>query len=98
MNLFSSGHQVKEINFEICPDNSRKFVNNCVKSITQSYIQDILPPNSVDNNTDAILLNVIYCKGQLNRTFELDLTPNVKASKKAKKDKKHSGKNFNNGH
>lgn len=98
MNLFSSGHQVKEINFDICPENARKFANNCVRSITQNRIQDILPSNSINSNTDAILLNVIYCKGRLNHSFELDLTPDISVRRKIKKNKKHSAnKTFNNG-
>ncbi|XP_077277108.1 serine protease inhibitor 88Ea-like [Temnothorax americanus] len=106
MNLFSSGHhQVKEINFDNRPDHTRDFVNNTVKCLTQKYIQDVLPPDNINSNTDGILLNIIYCEGQLDPSFDLDTTPDISVSKKTrqkdKKDKKNkkdsTKKNFNNG-
>lgn len=99
INLFSHGHQVKEVNLDIRPDHTRDFVNNCVKSISQNCIKEILPSNSIDNNTDAILLNVIYCNGQFDRSQDLDIKPGIDVRKKTKKTRKHSkNKNSNNGH
>ncbi|XP_070519899.1 serine protease inhibitor 88Ea-like isoform X4 [Cardiocondyla obscurior] len=65
MNLFSAGHQVKEINFDFFPDYTRTFINSSIKVITQGCIQDVMPRGTIDTKTDAILLNVIYCKGVL---------------------------------
>jgi len=95
INLFSSAHQVKEVNFDFRPDHTWSFVENSVKCISQNRIEKILPSNSFDNNTDAILLNVMYCNGQFDRSRDLD----IDMRKKTKPDGKHcKDKNFNNGH
>ncbi|KAL0113661.1 hypothetical protein PUN28_012654 [Cardiocondyla obscurior] len=73
MNLFSAGHQVKEINFDFFPDYTRTFINSSIKVITQGCIQDVMPRGTIDTKTDAILLNVIYCKGVLESGFEIDI-------------------------
>lgn len=102
MTLFSTGHQVKEMNVDIRPDHTRNFINNTVYCISQKCIKNILPPDSIDSETDAILLNVIYCDGQLDYSVN-DTSDSIKKKteeqeNERKKDKKRStGKNFNNG-
>lgn len=97
INLFSFTHLVKEVNFDIRPDHTWSFVENSVKCISRNRIQKILPPDSFDNNTDAILLNVMYCNGQFDRSRDLDIKSDIDMRKKT--DGKYcKDKNFNNGH
>lgn len=70
MNLLSASNSVKEYDFNIHPDRVRNFVNNIVTCTTQSCIQNLLPPNSIDNNTEIIMFNTIYFKGQFDDSYD----------------------------
>ncbi|XP_011700302.1 PREDICTED: serpin B9-like [Wasmannia auropunctata] len=73
MNLFSSGHQLKEITFQLRPEHARNFFNNSIKSVTQGRIENLLGPESIHVKTEVVLFNAIYCKGQLSGSFDFDI-------------------------
>jgi len=41
----------------------------------------MLPSNSIDENTEVVLLNVIYCKGELDDSFDFDVNDRENARK-----------------
>jgi len=67
------------------------YINNVVTWVTQRCIQNLLPPNSIDSNTEIILLSTIYCEGQL------DLISDVNDHENTKNVGHSKNKNFNNG-
>ncbi|XP_018055075.1 PREDICTED: serpin B3-like [Atta colombica] len=69
LNLHSATNSVKECNFNMRPDLVRDFINNIVTCTTQRCIQNLLPPNSIDKNTEIIILNTIYFKGQFDENY-----------------------------
>jgi len=81
MNLFSHSHQVKEICFDIRPDHIRNFINDAITCITQHYIKDMLPLNSINNTTELVLFNAIYCKGELDGSFDFDMNDHKNVKK-----------------
>jgi len=94
LNLHSATNSVKECNFNIRPDLVRDFINNIVTCMTQRCIQNLLPPNSIDKNTEIIILNTIYFKCQFDESNNFDIQ-NHKDMLLAKHCK---NKNFNNDH
>jgi len=79
-----------DLHFGIPPQASN-YINNVVTWVTQRCIQNLLPPNSIDSNTEIILLNTIYCKSQL------DVISDVNDHENTKKGGHSKNKNFNNG-
>ncbi|XP_036143139.1 serpin B5-like [Monomorium pharaonis] len=75
LNLFSSGHQVKEIIFEMRPDLDLKFINNSINCVTQQNIQNVLAPTSINTDTEVVIYNAIYCKGRFSESwFDLNIS------------------------
>jgi len=72
---------VKEICFDIRPDHARNFINNVITCVTQRCIKNMLPPNSIDVTTEVVLLNAIYCKGELDGSFDFDVNDRENATK-----------------
>ncbi|KYN14445.1 PREDICTED: serpin B3-like [Trachymyrmex cornetzi] len=70
LNLHATANSVKECNFSDRPNLVRNFVNNIVSCTTQSYIQNLLPPNSIDENTEIIMFNTIYFKGRFDKNCD----------------------------
>ncbi|XP_011862668.1 PREDICTED: serpin B13-like [Vollenhovia emeryi] len=99
LNLFETEHFAKEVNFNYRPHITRDFVNNCVAVLSQRHIKEMLPPDSIDENTDLILFNVIYVQSELDCNFELNTTPDASVRKriKNKKTKNSTDTNLNNG-
>ncbi|XP_039312670.1 serpin B5 [Solenopsis invicta] len=62
-NLFTSGHRMKEMTIQTNPELVRNYINNTIKSVTQGNIQNVLAPTSIDNGTDVVSFDAIYCKG-----------------------------------
>lgn len=46
--------------FKVSPDKSRKDINDWVSNQTKSNINNLLPPNSITNETKMVLVNTIY--------------------------------------
>lgn len=72
--LFNSHHQVMDYVFAINPERGRKFVNNTITCITKHKIKNLLPPDSINRNTEGVLFNALYCNGELDGNFELNIT------------------------
>jgi len=73
------------------PPQAYNYINNVVSWVTQRSIQNLLPPNSIDSNTEIILLSTIYCEGQL------DVICDVSDHENTKNVGHFKNKNFNNG-
>ncbi|KYN04755.1 Serpin B4 [Cyphomyrmex costatus] len=96
MNIFSATNSVKECNFRYRPELKRHFVNNTVKCLTQGGIQNMLPSNSIDNTTEIIMFNTIYCKGQFDSSYDFDISNNENKERVIVKQANCKNKNFNN--
>lgn len=98
LNLFSSGHQVKEMTFDPRPDLARHFINNSITCVTQHHIQNLLPANSIDCDTEVVVYNAIYCKGQLDGSFDFDINDREDTENGLVEQHVSKNKFFNNGH
>ena len=56
------GAGLTELNFAADPEAARKYINDIVSADTHDRIKDLLPQNSIDNNTKAVITNAIYFK------------------------------------
>lgn len=65
---------IQSVDFRNNFDNVRRQVNGWVAQATQSKIQDLLQPGSVDSLTTLILVNAIYFKGLWKSQFNVNLT------------------------
>lgn len=54
---------MKEMTIQTNPELVRNYINNTIKSVTQGNIQNVLAPTSIDNGTDVVSFDAIYCKG-----------------------------------
>ncbi|KAL3281765.1 hypothetical protein HHI36_004968 [Cryptolaemus montrouzieri] len=61
MNLFRD--EISQINFKQQPEDARNKINEWVETRTNNMIKDLLPPGSVDDSTDLVLVNAAYFKG-----------------------------------
>ncbi|KAG5324357.1 SPB3 protein, partial [Acromyrmex heyeri] len=95
LTLHSATNSVKEYTFNIYADLVRNFVNNIVTCTTQRCIENLLPPNSIDKNTEIIMLNTIYLKGQ-NHKESYDDLDELHEDTLLAKHIKCKNKNFNN--
>lgn len=57
------GASLKRTDFKANPEASRVEINNWVSDATKANIQNLLPANSIDEATDAVLANAVYFKG-----------------------------------
>lgn len=68
LNLFSDQLQVTD--FHTNPDVVRNQINNWVSNMTKGHIRDLLPPNSISEDTDLVLANAVYFKGLWANRFD----------------------------
>ncbi|NXF95864.1 OVAL protein, partial [Eubucco bourcierii] len=66
--LYKDG--VESIRFQRAADEARENINSWVESQTSGVIKNFLPPNFVDDETEAILVNAIYFKGLWEKAFK----------------------------
>lgn len=91
-----SGHQIiKNTKFDHDTGNTINFINAVVKSVTQGCIRNLLPPKSIDSNTDVLLIKSIYLEGQLN--FDSDIESDNSNCKNTNNDRNFKNI-FGNGH
>ncbi|XP_011700301.1 PREDICTED: serpin B3-like isoform X2 [Wasmannia auropunctata] len=57
------GDQMEVTDFRTNPTEVRNQINNWVSNITKGHIRDLLPPNSITEDTDLVLANAVYFKG-----------------------------------
>ncbi|KYN38161.1 Serpin B3 [Trachymyrmex septentrionalis] len=73
LNLHAATNAVKECNFKIAPYLVRDFINNIVTCTTQNCIKNLLPPFSIDEDTEIIMLNTIYFEGQFDQDYNVEV-------------------------
>lgn len=61
---------VKKLDFQNNPEQSRQVVNSWVEEQTNDKIKNLIPQNGVGKETRLILTNAIYFKGEWDRQFE----------------------------
>lgn len=55
--------ELQPVDFKANPEAVRGQINQWVSNVTRNNIRDLLPENSIDESTDAVLANAIYFKG-----------------------------------
>lgn len=66
--LFEDELQTQD--FQNAPDVSRRNINSWVEERTHNMIKDILPPGSIDSQTNLVLANAAYFKGLWENKFD----------------------------
>ncbi|NXV14448.1 OVAL protein, partial [Cepphus grylle] len=66
--LYKGG--METISFQTASDQAREVINSWVESHTNGMIKNILPPGSVDPQTEMVLVNAIYFKGMWEKAFK----------------------------
>lgn len=61
LNFF--GNQLEKTDFHTNPAAVRDKINDWISNQTKRHIQDLLPPNSIGEDTDLVLVNAVYFKG-----------------------------------
>ncbi|XP_053978733.1 serine protease inhibitor 88Ea-like isoform X1 [Hylaeus volcanicus] len=64
------GDQLEKTDFQTDPNAVRERINDWVSNMTKGNIRDILPPNSIQENTDLVLANAVYFKGFWQSQFD----------------------------
>ncbi|KAJ8686770.1 hypothetical protein QAD02_022564 [Eretmocerus hayati] len=57
------GDELERVSFKNDPNAVRQQINQWVSNETRGNIKDLLPQNSIDESTDAVLANAVYFKG-----------------------------------
>lgn len=65
---YGAGHEL--LDFKGSPDPSRIHINAWVAQQTRDRIQDLLPAGSLDELTDAVLINAVYFLGKWKSRFD----------------------------
>lgn len=60
--------------FRTNPEGARVSINNWVENTTHHMIKDLLPPGTIDQTTDLVLVNAAYFKGMWENKFNPELT------------------------
>jgi serpin B len=55
-------------------EKSRQIINHWVEEKTKDKINDLIPPDGIDNLTEMVLTNAIYFKGEWKTKFEKEYT------------------------
>lgn len=64
------GEELVKTDFRTNPAEVRTRINDWVGNMTKGHIRDLLPPDSVTEDTDLVLANAIYFKGLWAHRFE----------------------------
>ncbi|XP_051158218.1 serine protease inhibitor 88Ea-like [Leptopilina boulardi] len=67
-------HEIKKVDFRSNPESARNEINNWVKNITKGNIPELLPFQSITEDTDLVLTNAVYFKGQWKSRFNPENT------------------------
>jgi len=67
-NIF--GDQLEVTDFRTNPEDVRNRINNWVSNMTKNHIHDLLPPDSITEDTDLVLANAVYFKGLWAQRFD----------------------------
>lgn len=66
--------ELEKKDFKSNADAARVSINNWVDNTTHHMIKDLLPPGTIDETTDLVLVNAAYFKGIWEHKFNPDLT------------------------
>ncbi|HSB35779.1 MAG TPA: serpin family protein [Thermoanaerobaculia bacterium] len=66
----SYGAAPSAVDYRKSPDEARRTINRWVERKTRDRIMDLLPPDSVSDDTRLVLANAIYFKGKWKKPFE----------------------------
>ncbi|XP_071649029.1 serine protease inhibitor 88Ea isoform X1 [Temnothorax longispinosus] len=64
------GDQLQVTDFSTNPTEVRNQINNWVSNMTKGHIRDLLPPSSIAEDTDLVLVNAVYFKGLWANRFD----------------------------
>ncbi|KOX78111.1 Antithrombin-III [Melipona quadrifasciata] len=64
------GDQLEKTDFHTNPNAVRDYINQWVSNETKGHIRDLLPPTSITENTDLVLVNAVYFKGRWKNRFD----------------------------
>jgi len=62
--------QLQVTDFRTNPAEVRNHINEWVSNMTKGHIRDLLPPNSIGEDTDLVLANAVYFKGLWSHRFD----------------------------
>lgn len=68
LNFF--GNELEPTNFKANPQAARERINQWVSNVTKGHIKDLIPSDGVSEDTDLVLTNAVYFKGQWQSRFE----------------------------
>lgn len=68
--LMFFGNQLEETDFRTNSEEVRNRINNWVSNMTKNHIRDLLPPDSITEDTDLVLANAVYFKGLWAQRFD----------------------------
>lgn len=66
--------EFETLDFTSDPEKSRIYINKFVENVTENNIKDILIPGTITQNTDLVVANAAYFKGQWASKFNADET------------------------
>ena len=97
INIFKE--ELLKKDFKTNPELARTEINNWVEEHTNTMIKDLLPPGTIDESTNLVLVNAAYFKGQWESKFDPeDTKPEVffiSPSKQTVVDMMHIETSFN---
>lgn len=64
------GDELARTDFRTNPAAVRTQINDWVSNMTKGHIRDLLPPDSIGEDTDLVLANAVYFKGLWAHRFE----------------------------
>lgn len=68
------GAGLREVDFTSNPDGARRAVNKWVSDETEARIDELLPPDSIDDQVRLVLTNAIYLKASWELPFDPEAT------------------------
>ncbi|XP_024408168.2 serpin B9 isoform X2 [Desmodus rotundus] len=66
--------ELEQLSFARAAEKSRKHINTWVSEMTEGKIQNLLPENTVDEQTRLVVVNAVYFKGRWSGPFEKTCT------------------------
>ena len=68
------GAGIRSLDFKLSPEPSRVIINNWVSEQTGNRIEELLPPDTIDEATRLVLTNAVYFRANWENFFEKSLT------------------------
>lgn len=65
---------IEVLNFASEPEEARNQINQFVEEVTKDNIKDLLPPGSISHDTNVVLANAAYFKGNWASKFDKEDT------------------------